>query len=77
MVLLTLLSGKGLIRREECPGAWLELSKNIWTASTFWPVHNAVGSNLFDAEYPIRMIWRLIEPELTEKGIEEYQRIKH
>ena len=75
-MLITLLAGRGLLRQESYKGSWSDISKAVWSISTFWPVQKVVAGDDFMDDYPVRMIWSIIEPELTNEGVEEYQRIK-
>ena len=68
----------GLMEKEKAKGVYEQLVHSVWFISTFW--RNQLGIIPTDhpaqkVDYTLKLIWNLILPHLTEKGLRQYEEL--
>lgn len=63
----------GNMKEEPFPGAYHNLSLSIWIISLFWLPQLAIRKEREKKDDAAKVIWSLILPHFTEKGVESFK----
>ncbi|MFC4870248.1 TetR/AcrR family transcriptional regulator [Negadavirga shengliensis] len=75
--LFVILKNEGIFRDEKVAGTYENLSSQMIMLSDYWPTHNYIifGNEAYHYQYYGKLIFSMVLPFLTEKGLELYKTI--
>ena len=65
----------GRLKPEEEIGDYNDMVHSLWMVNTFWTLGTVLAGDFGGGRYdtPIRSLWKMLLPYLTEKGVAEYE----
>lgn len=68
----------GRLKAEEKQGDYDDMVHSMWMVNTFWTLGTVLAGDFGAGRYdtPIRSLWKMLLPYLTEDGMAEYQTLQ-